>query len=91
MGLISWVILGLIAGYLAHRLVGERGQGFLMNTVTGVVGALIGGEIMELLGHRGIHGLNLRGMAVAVAGSIVLLVVVNALKRMRNGDRTWSA
>ena len=44
MGLISWIILGLIAGYIAHRLMGNRGQGFLMNTALGVLGAVVGGE-----------------------------------------------
>jgi uncharacterized membrane protein YeaQ/YmgE (transglycosylase-associated protein family) len=76
MGLISWIILGLIAGYLAHRLMGNRGQGFLMNTVLGVVGAVVGGEIMTLLGKHEVTGLNIYSMAVAVAGAIIVLAVV---------------
>ena len=91
MGFVSWIILGLIAGYIGHRLVGERGQGFLVNTATGVLGALIGGEVMELLGGHTVTGLNIRSMAVAVAGSVVLLVIVNAVRRRRDGNRPWSA
>jgi uncharacterized membrane protein YeaQ/YmgE (transglycosylase-associated protein family) len=80
-GIISWIILGLIAGYLAHRLMGGRGQGFLMNTVLGVVGAVIGGEVMTLLGRHEVTGVNLYSMAVAVAGAIIVLVVVQAVRR----------
>ena len=76
MGLISWITLGLLAGWIAQRLMGQRGQGFFMNTVLGVVGAVIGGEIMTLLGGESISGLNLHSMAVAIVGAIVLLVVV---------------
>jgi len=80
MGLISWIVLGLIAGYLAHRLVGGRGQGFLMNTALGVVGAVVGGEIMDLLGKHAVTGVNIYSMAVAVIGSIVVLVVVHIIR-----------
>ena len=81
MGLISWIVLGLIAGYLAHRLMGGRGQGFVMNTVLGVVGAVIGGEIMTMLGRHEVNGLNIYSMAVAVAGAILVLVVVQIARR----------
>lgn len=81
MGLISWIILGLIAGYIAWRLVGGRGQGFLMNTVLGVIGAVVGGEVMTLLGRHDVTGLNLYSMAVAVAGAIVVLAVVRIARR----------
>ena len=81
MGLLSWIVLGLIAGYFAHRLTGGRGQGFVMNTVTGVVGAVVGGEIMTLLGRQEVNGLNLYSMAVAVAGAIVVLAVVQIARR----------
>jgi uncharacterized membrane protein YeaQ/YmgE (transglycosylase-associated protein family) len=81
MGLISWIILGLIAGWLAHRLVGARGQGFFMNTVLGVVGAVIGGAIMNVLGRQEVDGLNLYSMAVAVAGAIIVLAVVQMARR----------
>jgi uncharacterized membrane protein YeaQ/YmgE (transglycosylase-associated protein family) len=76
MGLISWIILGLIAGYLAHRLTGRRGQGFLLNTVLGVVGAVVGGEIMTLLGNHQVDGLNIYSMAVAIGGAIIVLVLL---------------
>jgi len=49
MGILSWIVLGLIAGYIAHRLMGNRGQGFFMNTALGVVGAVVGGAIAVLV------------------------------------------
>ena len=81
MGLISWIILGLIAGYIAHRIMGRRGQGCFMNTVLGVLGAVVGGEIMTLLGQHEVTGLNIYSMAVAVDGAIVVLVVVQLARR----------
>jgi uncharacterized membrane protein YeaQ/YmgE (transglycosylase-associated protein family) len=81
MGLISWIILGLIAGYIAHKLVGTRSQGFFLNTILGVVGAVIGGEVMTFLGGREVTGLNLHSMAVAIAGAVVVLAVVQMARR----------
>ena len=81
MGLLSWIVLGLIAGYIAHRMVGGRGQGFLMNTVLGVVGAVVGGEVMTLLGREEVTGLNIYSMAVAVAGAIIVLALVQLARR----------
>ena len=83
--LIAWIVLGAISGFIAHKIVGEPGQGFLMNTGLGIVGALIGGEVMNAMGKHEANGLNLYSLAVAVAGSIVLLVIVNLLKKMRSG------
>jgi uncharacterized membrane protein YeaQ/YmgE (transglycosylase-associated protein family) len=81
MGLISWIVLGLIAGMIAYRLVGERRQGFVMTTLLGVVGAVVGGEIMTLLGRHEVNGLNIYSMAVAVAGAIVVLVLAQFARR----------
>jgi uncharacterized membrane protein YeaQ/YmgE (transglycosylase-associated protein family) len=81
MGLISWIILGLIAGYIAYRLTGQRGQGFLMNTALGVLGAVVGGEVMTLLGRHEVTGINIYSMAVAVGGAIIVLAVVQAVRR----------
>ena len=83
MGLISWIILGLIAGFIGHKIVGESGQGFLMNTGLGILGAVVGGELMTALGKHDVTGLNLYSMGVAVAGSVLVLVVVNLLRNMK--------
>ena len=84
MSIIAWIILGAIAGFIAHKIIGESGQGFLMNTGLGIIGAIVGGEVMTFLGRGEVHGLNLYSMLVAVAGSIVVLVVVGLLRNMRS-------
>lgn len=83
MHLIGFIILGAIAGFIAHKIMGEGGQGFIMNTVIGVIGAAMGGEIMGFLGKGGVDGFNLYSILVAVGGSVGLLAVVQALKQMK--------
>jgi len=85
MPLITWIILGLIAGFLAHKIVGESGGGFFMNTGLGVIGAVVGGEIMSAFGKQEVSGLNLYSVGVSIAGSILVLVVVGALRKMNSG------
>jgi uncharacterized membrane protein YeaQ/YmgE (transglycosylase-associated protein family) len=80
-GLFSWIVLGLISGYIAHRLMGRRGQGFLMNTALGVLGAVVGGEVMTVLGRHHVTGFNIYSMAVAVGGAILVLAFVQLARR----------
>ena len=75
MSIIGWIILGLIAGYIASKIVNKSGQGFFIDIVLGIVGAIVGGFIFSTLGASGITGLNLYSMVVAVIGAIVVLVV----------------
>ena len=75
MSIIGWIILGLIAGFIASKIVNKSGQGFFLDLVLGIVGAIVGGFIFSALGAGGITGLNLYSMVVAVSGAIVVLVV----------------
>jgi uncharacterized membrane protein YeaQ/YmgE (transglycosylase-associated protein family) len=75
MSIIGWIILGLIAGFIASKIVNKSGQGFFLDLVLGIVGAIVGGFIFSALGASGITGLNLYSMVVAVIGAIVVLVV----------------
>ena len=78
MGIISWIIFGAIAGWLASIIAGRNDQqGCLMNIVVGVVGAAIGGWIMSLVGGDGVTGFNLPSFAVAVVGAVLLLAIIN--------------
>jgi uncharacterized membrane protein YeaQ/YmgE (transglycosylase-associated protein family) len=86
MGIISWIILGLIAGFIGSRIVDKQGQGFWLNIVLGIVGALVGGFLFDLFGATGVTGLNIWSMIVAIVGSIVVLLVYNALTGHR---RAW--
>lgn len=83
MGIISWIILGLIAGFVGGKIVNRQGQGFWLDIVLGIVGALVGGFLFDLFGASGITGLNIYSMMVAIAGSIVVLLIYNALMGRR--------
>jgi uncharacterized membrane protein YeaQ/YmgE (transglycosylase-associated protein family) len=77
MGLISWIIFGALAGWVASMFMGtgER-QGCMMNIIVGVLGAFIGGILVELLTGNNVNfGWNWRSFAVAVIGAIVLLAI----------------
>lgn len=80
MGILSWIVFGALAGWIASIIAGrnER-QGCLMNIIVGIVGAAIGGWGMSLVGGSGVTGFNLPSFLVAVVGAVVLLVVVNLL------------
>jgi uncharacterized membrane protein YeaQ/YmgE (transglycosylase-associated protein family) len=83
MTIIGWLILGLISGFIASKIVNKHGEGFLMDIVLGIVGAFIGGWLFAHLGHAGITGFNLYSMFVAVIGAVILLVIYHALAGRR--------
>jgi uncharacterized membrane protein YeaQ/YmgE (transglycosylase-associated protein family) len=83
MGIVSWVILGLIAGFIGSKIVGRQGQGFWLDIALGIVGALVGGFLFDLFGASGVTGLNIYSMIVAVVGSVVMLVIYNAVTGRR--------
>ena len=79
MGILSWIILGLIAGFIGSKIVDRQGQGFWLNIALGIAGALVGGFLFDLFGVSGVTGLNIYSMIVAVVGSVVVLLIYNAL------------
>ena len=79
MSFIAWIVLGLIAGFIASKLVNKTGEGMLMDIVLGIVGAVVGGWLFRTFGMPGVTGLNLYSIVVAVAGAAVFLVVYHAL------------
>ena len=80
MGLISWIIVGLIAGYIGSRVVNKSGEGLMRDTLLGVLGALVGGIIFQQLGYAGVTGVNLWSILVAVIGAVILLVLYHAVR-----------
>ena len=66
--------MGLIAGFIASKIVNKTGMGFFMDLFLGIVGAIVGGVIFSALGASGITGLNLYSMVVAVIGAVIVLV-----------------
>ena len=81
MGIISWLVLGLIAGFIGSKIVNNRGENLILDIVLGIVGALAGGFVFNALGASGVNGLNLYSLFVAVVGSVLLLVLYHALFR----------
>jgi uncharacterized membrane protein YeaQ/YmgE (transglycosylase-associated protein family) len=79
MSIIAWIILGLIAGFIGSKIVNKSGEGFFMDIALGVIGALVGGFIFNLIGHEGVTGLNIWSLFVAVIGSIVVLLIYRAV------------
>jgi uncharacterized membrane protein YeaQ/YmgE (transglycosylase-associated protein family) len=71
--------LGLIAGFIASKLVSGSGQGLLMDIVLGIIGAVVGGYLFTALGATGITGFNLYSMFVAIVGAAVLLWLYHAI------------
>jgi uncharacterized membrane protein YeaQ/YmgE (transglycosylase-associated protein family) len=79
--MIGWIILGLIAGFVASKIVNKAGEGLILDIVLGVVGAVVGGFIFNFFGAAGITGLNIYSMVVAIIGAIVVLVIHHAVRR----------
>jgi uncharacterized membrane protein YeaQ/YmgE (transglycosylase-associated protein family) len=74
MGIIAWIILGLIAGWIGSKIVNKTGAGFTMDLALGVVGAIVGGFLMSaVFGTEGITGLNIWSIIVAVIGAVIVL------------------
>ena len=83
MGILSWIILGLIAGFIGSKIVNRQGQGFWLDMVLGIIGSLVGGFLFDLFGASGVTGLNIYSMIVAIVGAVVVLVVYNAVMGQR--------
>lgn len=81
MSLLAWIILGLIAGFIASKMVSGTGQGAVMDIVLGVAGAVLGGWLFNTFGMAGVGGFNLYSLLVAVVGAALLLVVYHAVSR----------
>ena len=83
MNIIAWLILGLIAGFIGSKIVNRSGEGFLLDIVLGIVGAIVGGALFNFFGARGITGLNIYSVVVAVIGSIVVLWLYHTITGRR--------
>jgi len=82
MGILAWIILGLISGFIASKIVNKTGEGILLDIILGIVGAVVGGWLAGLLGHPGVNGLNLYSIVLAIIGAIIVLVVYHAIRRV---------
>jgi len=79
--ILAWIILGLISGFIASKIVNKTGEGVLLDIVLGIVGAVIGGWLFNTFGMAGVTGLNVYSLLVAIVGAVVVLLVYHLLAR----------
>jgi uncharacterized membrane protein YeaQ/YmgE (transglycosylase-associated protein family) len=80
MGILTWIIVGLIAGALAKLIMpGDDPGGIIVTIIIGIVGAFIGGFVFNLLGSSGVSGFNIWSLIVATVGAIILLAIYRAV------------
>ncbi len=83
-GILSWIIVGLVAGFLAKYVVpGEGPGGIIGDIIIGVIGAFVGGFVFNMFGHVGVNGLDVYSIFVAFIGAVVLLFILRALSGRR--------
>jgi uncharacterized membrane protein YeaQ/YmgE (transglycosylase-associated protein family) len=83
MSIIGWLIVGLIAGFVASRIVNAQGQGIVLDIGLGMLGALVGGFIFDAIGGVGVTGFNAWSLLVAIIGSIIVLILYHAVTGRR--------
>ena len=83
MSIIAWIVLGLIAGFIASKLVNKTGEDIVLDLGLGIVGAVVGGFVFNLFGAAGITGFNLYSMLVAVIGAVLVLVIYHLVTGRR--------
>jgi uncharacterized membrane protein YeaQ/YmgE (transglycosylase-associated protein family) len=84
MGIIGWIVLGGLAGWIASMITKRNDQmGCISNIVAGIVGAMVGGWVFSLFGGGGVTGLNLPSLVVAVVGAVIVLAIFNAIAGRR--------
>lgn len=82
MGIIGWLIIGALAGWIASKITGnDKQMGAGKNILVGIIGGLIGGFAMNLIGGYGITGFNIWSLFVATLGAVILLLIINAIKK----------
>ncbi len=83
MSILAWIVLGLIAGFVASMLVNRRGGSLVLDLILGVVGAFVGGFLFTRFGMAGVSGLNLYSILVAIIGAVVVLFIYHAIADRR--------
>ena len=82
MNFLVWIIFGAIAGWIASIITGRnKKMGAIANIVVGIIGAFLGGYIMQFFGVQGVTGFNLPSLLVAIVGAVVLLFIVGLVRR----------
>jgi uncharacterized membrane protein YeaQ/YmgE (transglycosylase-associated protein family) len=85
MSFIAWIVLGLVAGFIASKIVNKSGEGIVLDILLGIVGAVVGGYLFQTFGMAGVTGLNISSILVAVVGAVIFLVIYHAIFRRGAG------
>ncbi len=89
MGIIGWVVIGALAGWIASMITkNNKKMGIPANIIVGIIGGFFGGLVMNWAGDYGITGFNIRSLIIATVGSVILLLIVNAFRR---GDKSQTS
>jgi uncharacterized membrane protein YeaQ/YmgE (transglycosylase-associated protein family) len=83
MSILAWIVLGLIAGFIASKLVNKTGGSLVLDLLLGVVGAFVGGFLFTRFGMAGVTGLNLYSILVAIIGAVIVLFIYHAIADRR--------
>jgi uncharacterized membrane protein YeaQ/YmgE (transglycosylase-associated protein family) len=83
MGIIAWIVLGLIAGFIASKIVNHSGSGVIMDIVLGVIGAMAGGLVFSFFGAVGVTGFNIYSLLVSVVGAVLVRWIYHAIAGRR--------
>jgi len=80
MSFLAWIVLGLVSGWIASKIVDRHGKGLGIDILLGVVGAILGGMVFRWMGASGVTGLNLYSLLVAVVGAVAVLLLYHAFR-----------
>jgi uncharacterized membrane protein YeaQ/YmgE (transglycosylase-associated protein family) len=83
MSIIGWIVLGLISGFIASKIVNREGEGLMLDIILGIGGAIVGGYLFSLVGAQGVSGVNIYSMFVAIVGAIIVLVIYHSVAGRR--------
>jgi uncharacterized membrane protein YeaQ/YmgE (transglycosylase-associated protein family) len=83
MSILGWMFFGLIAGFIASKIVNAHGQGCILNIVLGIIGAVVGGALFSFLGEPVFYHFSVKSMLIAILGAIVVLLIWNAVTGKR--------
>jgi uncharacterized membrane protein YeaQ/YmgE (transglycosylase-associated protein family) len=84
MSIIGWILLGVVSGFIASKIVNKEGEGFLVDMILGIVGACVGGYLFNMTGNTGVTGFNPYSLFVAVVGAVIVLVVYHLITGRRS-------
>lgn len=83
MSMLAWIVLGLLAGFVTSKIVSNTGEGTVVDILLGIVGAIVGGWLFNLVGAGGLTGINLYSLLAAIIGASIVLFLYHASFRGR--------